>query len=78
MFLAFESNSDHNALLLCNRCLWLPKANLLVLAPAPQGVNAILPLLPREPQEGDLDVPMEPLQLGYEAAGLPAEGKFAN
>lgn len=32
-----------------------PKANLLVLAPAPQGVNALLPLLP-----------MEPLQLGDE------------
>lgn len=39
-----------NVLLLCTRCLWPPEAKLLVLAPAPQGVNAVLPQLPREPR----------------------------
>lgn len=60
-----------------HRCLWPLKANLCVLAPAPQGVNAILPLVLRERRggAGGLNVPTEPLQLGDRAAGLPAEGE---
>lgn len=43
-----------------------------------KSVYPFLPLLLKEPRGGDLDLSMKLLQLGYKAAGLPAEGKFTN